>query len=137
MFDMAKELLRQLFRKSFTNKFPTKHAPKNITGLLEKVGRGEAKINPPIEIPRKFRGRLLYHMDKCIRCKQCIHACPAAALEFDEKNNKIKHYVARCTFCGQCVDICPVKALEQTGEFLLSSYDKKMGFSVLEKKEKK
>lgn len=136
MFDMAKELIRQLFKKPFTNRFPTKHTPRSITKLLEKVEKGKAQINPPIETPPKFRGRLKYYRDKCIMCRQCVRICPAAALEVDEKNNRIKHFVARCTFCGQCVDICPVNALEQTDEFLLSAYDKKMGFVIPEKKGK-
>jgi len=128
MFDMAKELLKQLFRKPATNKFPTKHTPGNVTKLLKKVESGEAKINPPIPTPPKFRGRLAYNRAKCIMCRQCVRVCPTAALEVDEKGNRIKHHVSRCCFCGQCVDICPVKALEQTDQFLLSSYDKKMGF---------
>jgi len=135
MFDMAKELARQLFRKPATNAFPTKHAPGNVTKLLERVKKGEAKINPPIETPPGFRGRLSYDREKCIMCKQCIRVCPAGALEVDEKNNRIKHFVSRCVFCGQCVDICPTKALSQTSEFLLSSYDKKMGFAEPEKKQ--
>ncbi len=141
MFDMAKELTKQLFRKAATNTFPTKHTPGNVTKLFKKVKEGKAKINPPIETPAGFRGRLSYDREKCILCKQCIRVCPAGALEFDKKNNRIKHFVSRCTFCGQCVDICPTKALKQTSEFLLSTYNKKMGFIEVKgkqgKKEKK
>ena len=137
MFDMAKELLKQLFRRSATNKFPTKHTPHNVTKLLKKVEKGEAKINPPIPTPPKFRGRLKYDRKKCIMCRQCVRICPAAALEVDEKKDRIVHFVARCTFCSQCVDICPVKALEQTGQFLLASCDKKMGFILAGEPEKK
>jgi len=136
MFDMAKELVKQLFKKAETNKFPSKHTPKNMTELLDKVGKGEAKINPPIATPKNFRGRLSYDKDKCIMCQQCIRVCPTGALEVDKKTGKIKHYVARCCFCGQCVDICPTKCLAMTDEFLISSYDKKMGF-VEVKSEKK
>ncbi len=137
MLGMAKELLKQLFRSTATNKFPVKYAPKSATKLLEKVEKGEAKINPPVPVPQRFRGRLSYDRKKCIMCRQCVKVCPAAALEVDEKNNRIKHYVARCTFCAQCVDICPTKALEMTHEFLLSSYDKKQGFALPEKKQEK
>jgi len=128
MLSAARELFKQLFKKPATNPFPVKMAPKNISELLEKVKEGKAKINKPVDTPPKFRGRLIYHEDKCIRCKQCIRICPAAALEFDEKNNRIIHHVSRCTFCGFCVDICPVKALEQSNEFLLASTNKKAGF---------
>lgn len=139
MFDMAKELIKQLFKRAFTNKYPTKHAPKNVTKLLKEAKEGKIELNPPIKTPPEFRGRVKYDREKCIMCRQCVRVCPSAALEVDEENNHIKHHVARCTFCGQCVDICPVHALEQTNEFLLSSYDKKMGFvtgKIEEKKEK-
>ncbi len=141
MLGMVKELLVQLFKKPATNKFPVKYAPKSITGLLEKVEKGQAKLNEPVPVPEGFRGRLSYDRKKCIMCKQCIKVCPAAALEVDEKNNRIKHFVSRCTFCAQCVDICPTKALSMTNEFLLSAYDKKQGFVEVkeqpkEKKEK-
>lgn len=134
---MASELLKQLFRKSATNKFPVKYAPKSTTALLEKVECGEAKINPPIATPPNFRGRLSYVREKCILCRQCIRVCPAAALEFDQPSNAVKHYVARCAFCSQCADICPTKCLAMTDEFLLSAYDTKMGFAVPKKEEKK
>jgi formate hydrogenlyase subunit 6/NADH:ubiquinone oxidoreductase subunit I len=130
---MASELLKQLFKKSATNQFPVKYTPKSTTKLLEKVAKGEAKINPPIPTPPNFRGRLSYVREKCILCRQCIRVCPAAALEFDQGANAIKHYVARCTFCSQCTDICPTKCLAMTDEFLLSAYDTEMGFSIPKK----
>ncbi len=135
MLSFVKQLVKQLFKKPSTNPFPCKHVPKSFTHLMEEVEKGKAKINKPIKTPPRFRGRLIYHEDKCIRCKQCIRVCPAKALEFDEKNNRIKHYVSRCTFCGQCVDICPVKALEQSDEFLLADYNKDAGFLIPEKKQ--
>ena len=131
MFDMAKKVLRQLFRKPATNEFPARHTLDNAAELLEKAGKSGAKINPPIKTPKGFRGRMAYERDKCIKCKQCIRVCPTGALEIDEKDGKIKHHVARCCFCSQCTDICPVKCLHMTGEFLISSYDKKMGFVEL------
>ncbi|RLG69780.1 MAG: NADH-quinone oxidoreductase [Candidatus Iainarchaeum archaeon] len=134
MLSLAKQLIKQLFKKPETNPFPSKRVPKSVIKFMKKVKKGEAKINEPVKTPPRFRGRLIYYEDKCIRCKQCIRVCPANALEFDEKNNVIKHYVSRCTFCGQCVEICPVKALEQSNEFLLADYNKNAGF--LEPKEK-
>ncbi|MEM0360009.1 MAG: 4Fe-4S binding protein [Candidatus Diapherotrites archaeon] len=130
---MAFELLKQMFKKSATNKFPVKYAPKSTTKLLEKVEKGEMKINPPIATPPNFRGRLSYQREKCILCRQCIRVCPAAALEFDQPSNSIKHYAARCTFCAQCVDICPTKCLAMTDEFLLSAYDTSLGFALPKK----
>ncbi len=122
MFEMAKELLRQLFKKPATNEFPAKHAPKSVLKLLEKVSKGKARLNPPIPVPEKFRGKIDYDRNKCIGCKLCIKVCPAAAVVFQEKERKIKYICSRCTFCAQCVDVCPVNALTLSNEFLIADY---------------
>ncbi|MCX8189982.1 MAG: 4Fe-4S binding protein [Candidatus Diapherotrites archaeon] len=137
MLSSVKQMLKQLFSKPATNNFPTKRVPRNASAFITDLSKGKAKFNPPISVPERFRGRLKYEKDRCIKCKQCIKVCPAAALEFDEKLNAIVHYAARCTFCGQCVDICPVKCLEQTQDFLISTYDKKIGFMENQKKKNK
>jgi len=125
VFDMAKELLKQLFRKPFTNRFPSKHAPKSALVLLKKVGEGKAKLNPPVPVPEGFRGAIAYDRKKCIGCKLCIKVCPASAYDFLEKDRKVKYHLSRCTFCAQCVDVCPVDALASTKEWLLAGYKKK------------
>ncbi len=127
-------LLKQLIRKPATNPFPVKHAPSNVTRLIEKVQRGEVKINPPVPVPEGFRGKLHYNPERCIGCRLCITVCPADAMEWIPELRKIRHYVSRCMFCALCVDVCPgkkfpgeekaVKALSMTDEFLLASYDK-------------
>jgi formate hydrogenlyase subunit 6/NADH:ubiquinone oxidoreductase subunit I len=124
MITMQLELLKQLFKRAFTNKFPAKRIPKSVTGLLKKVEEGEAELNPPVKTPPGFRRRIEYHRDKCIGCGLCVKVCPADAVVFQEKQKKIKYHLFRCTFCGQCVEICPVKALEFTNEFLLADYKK-------------
>ena len=113
-----------MLHKPFTNKFPVKYAPKNVTALLQKVASGEAQINPPVPTPEHFRGKIHYEMDKCIGCKMCIRVCPAKVIEFKEDEKKIKMYVARCIFCGQCVEVCPVDCLHMTDEFLLADVDR-------------
>ena len=124
MFEMAKELLKQLFKKPFTNMFPAKHAPKSTLKLLKKVREGKAKLNDPVPIPEGFRGKIAYDKGKCIGCRLCIKVCPANCYDFLEKERKVKYHLSRCTFCAQCVDICPVDALDSTKEFLLSDYKK-------------
>ena len=121
MFPTLRLLMKQLFQKPFTNKFPVKYAPKNVTALLQKVEKGEVKINPPIELPDYFRGKILYDKEKCIGCKMCIRVCPAKAIDFKEEEKKIKIYLGRCIFCSQCNDVCPVDALHMGREFLLAS----------------
>lgn len=124
MTTMPLELLRQLFKRPFTNKFPAKHIPKSVTDFLLKVKKGETKPNKPIAVPPGFRGKIAYNREKCTGCQLCTKVCPAAAVEFLPKEKKIRYHLFRCTFCGQCVEICPVKALLFTDEFLLADYKK-------------
>ena len=137
---MFLELMKQLFKKPATNKFPLKYAPASVTELLSKIRAGKAKLNPPVELPPNFRGKLSYERDKCTGCAACTKVCPANAIElvpaekariFHEKEGatlaapmKIQIYISRCTFCAQCVEVCPAKCLSTTDEFLLADYDK-------------
>lgn len=116
-------LISQLLTRRVTNRFPAKYMPRSVTGFLVKVEQGKAKLVPPIPVPEKFRGKLMYDREKCIGCQLCIRVCPAQVIKFKPEEKKIRIHVARCTFCSQCVDACPVNALEQSGEFLLSDYD--------------
>ena len=118
------EVLAEIFRRRITNKFPVKYAPKNVTKTLERAKKGEIKINPPIPTPEGFRGKVIYHRDKCIGCRLCISVCPAKAIEFKPEEKKIKIYIARCIMCAQCTDICPVGALEMSNEFMLANTKK-------------
>jgi formate hydrogenlyase subunit 6/NADH:ubiquinone oxidoreductase subunit I len=121
---MLSEVFIQMFKKPFTNKFPAKYAPNNTTQFLKDVGSGKINIIPPVDAPEGFRGKIEYDKEKCIGCKLCLKVCPSEAIEFKEKDKKIKIYLARCTFCSQCNDICPVKCLSMSKEFLLADSDK-------------
>ena len=123
-FSMLPQLLSQMFKKPFTNKFPAKYQPSSTTKFLSDVGSGNAKINPPIPTPEGFRGKIQYDKEKCIGCKLCIKVCPSGAIEYKEKEKKIKIYLARCVSCSQCNDICPVGCLSMGNEFLLADTDK-------------
>jgi len=124
MFPALKLLIKQMFQKPFTNKFPVKYAPKNVTALLQKVQKGEVSINPPIPQSQSFRGKIVYDRDACIGCKMCIRVCPAKCIEFKEEEKKIKIYAAQCISCAQCVEICPVDCLKAGKEFLLAHTDR-------------
>ena len=122
-FSMLPQVLAQMFKKPWTNKFPAKYAPGNTTKFLADVGAGKAKLIPPVETPPGFRGKIQYDKEKCIGCKLCIRVCPSEAIEFKEKDKKIKIYLARCTFCSQCNDVCPSDCLSMSDEFLLADVD--------------
>ncbi len=134
------EVLKLLFKKPFTNKFPAKYAPQNTSKFIEGVRNNEININPPVPTPPNFRGKLEYDIDQCVGCGLCAQVCPSKAIEIVRDKKwiimhckdgaklaaplKIKIYVSRCVFCGQCVEICPRKCLKMTDEFLLADEDK-------------
>ena len=123
-FPMVQELLGQLFQKPNTNPFPAAQLPPTVTGLLEKVGRGEATLNPPVLVPPKLRGKMTYNRDTCIGCKLCLKVCPAHAIDFIEGPKKIRIFVSQCIQCGQCTEICPKQCLALSEEFLNASHDR-------------
>jgi len=123
-FEMIPRAFAQMFKKPLTNRFPAKYAPGSVTGYLKDVGAGKATMNPPIETPKGFRGKIQYDRETCIGCKLCIKVCPTAAIEFKPEDKKIRIYLSRCCFCSQCNDICPKDCLSMSDEFLLADTDK-------------
>jgi ferredoxin len=121
---MARELIKQLFRRPFTNPFPVRYAPRSVTRLLEAVAEGRARINPPVPVPPDFRGSLAYDPERCTGCRLCRRVCPTRAIEHRPEEKKIRVYLSRCIACGQCTEICSRQALSLTPEFLLASEDK-------------
>ena len=124
MFEAAKTILKQLFRKPATNIFPSKYAPGSTLSFLDRVARQEVKLHPPVTVPPGFRGKIAYDRENCTGCQQCYKVCPTQAIEWLPEEKKIKVFISRCCFCAQCVDVCPVNTLAMTEEFLLSNYDK-------------
>ncbi|MDI6643235.1 MAG: 4Fe-4S binding protein [Candidatus Hodarchaeaceae archaeon] len=89
------QVLRNLFRKPFTVKYPY------------------VKVEPP----EGYRGRLAINKERCIRCWLCIHTCPARAISVDKETKRPSIWLGRCTFCGECAEVCPTKAITMTKEF--------------------
>jgi NADH-quinone oxidoreductase subunit I len=118
------ELLKQFFSDPATNLFPVAHAPQNVHRTLEKVERGEVSINPPVEIPPDFRGKIEYDREACIGCQMCIKVCPSETIEYIPDDRKVKFYISRCTFCALCTEICPKKCIRMSPEFLMANTDK-------------
>ena len=118
------ELLKQFFSDPATNLFPVKNHPGSVHGTLRKVEKGKAKLNPPVEVPPDFRGKILYDREACIGCQMCIKVCPSATIEFIPDGRKVKFYMARCTFCALCTEICPKKCIKMSDTFLMANTDK-------------
>jgi pyruvate formate lyase activating enzyme len=51
---------------------------------------------------------------KCIRCLECVAACPNGALR--EEESGIVRDRALCELCGACVEACPSLAMAYTGQ---------------------
>jgi formate hydrogenlyase subunit 6/NADH:ubiquinone oxidoreductase subunit I len=103
---MMSEVLRSLFKKPATNKYP-----------YEKL-----------EMPSGIRGKLQFHPAKCIGCKLCMKDCPSGAITINkigEKQFEAIIDLGRCIYCGQCVDSCLKKALEITRDLELAQLDPK------------
>ena len=102
---MLKQVLQSIFKKPATLHYPMQKSP----------------------MPDKFRGKLVFHPEKCIGCKLCMKDCPSGAIEIvkvGEKNFEARIDLGKCIYCAQCVDTCPKKALEATKEFELASLDR-------------
>lgn len=129
---MVPELLNQLARKPATNPFPAPHLPSSVTGFLEDVSAGRAKLNPPVAVPPKLRGKITYNRETCIGCSLCIKVCPAHAIELIPEVKKIRVYVGQCISCGQCTEVCPKNSLGISEEFLLADTNRYSKNLVLE-----
>jgi formate hydrogenlyase subunit 6/NADH:ubiquinone oxidoreductase subunit I len=96
------DALKNLFKKPFTVKHPK--------GL---------RVKPS----KLFRGKHIFHRDKCIGCGLCEKYCPSNCIKVDKEKKRIKIRLDTCTFCGLCRDVCPVNAIDFSDKYELS--DKK------------
>src|SRR5512136_379505 len=129
---LVPELLRQLFRRPATNVFPFRYLPPSVTVFLAKVSRGEATINPPVPIPPRYRGKIVYDRESCIGCQLCLKVCPAHAIEFLPETKRVRIYITQCIFCSQCNDICPADSLHMSPEFLLATENRYAESQIVE-----
>ena len=103
---------------------------KMIQQILQSIFKQPATTTYPatkFEMPDKFRGKLLFHSERCIGCKLCVRDCPARAIEIvkvADKTFEAHIDLGKCIYCGQCVDSCMKKALEMTKEYELASLDR-------------
>lgn len=96
-----KEAVSQLFSKSSCEMYPVKPSP---------------------AAPR-YRGRIVFHPDKCINCGMCQRVCAGGAIstvvEKTEEGDKVTRTfnLGSCTFCSHCADFCSTHAIELTDDY--------------------
>ena len=102
---MLRQVLSSIFKKPATTKYPFAKAT----------------------MPDKFRGKIIFHPERCIGCQMCVRDCPSRAIEINKAGDKKFEChidLGKCIYCAQCVDSCMKKALEATKEFELAALDR-------------
>ena len=102
-FPFIKEAITQLFSKPSCNMYPF----------------------VPVEAAPKYRGRIVYHADRCIACGMCERVCAGGAISRtieklpDDQGEKItlSFDLGSCTFCSHCADFCSRDAIELTQDY--------------------
>jgi ech hydrogenase subunit F len=97
MFKMTPNVIRNLFHKKATRRYPR-------------------QIRPTFE---NVRGALFNEIAKCTFCGACAIKCPSQCITVDKKAGKWIYDLFACVFCGICVDICPAESLHQQSEYRL------------------
>lgn len=91
--------------------------PPFITQTLRSLKRKPFTLMYPFERKEPFdgfRGRPIFHIDRCISCGLCAMVCPAFAIEmidFEGKKRPLFN-LGRCVYCFQCAESCPTNAIE-------------------------
>lgn len=64
---------------------------------------------------RSTKREVIYLAERCIRCGECVGACPEHALKLDQQIVRNPHLCERHT---RCVDVCPTGAQEVFGRWI-------------------
>lgn len=66
-----------------------------------------AEVCPTGALRQRKGGGVIVRKKQCIRCGECVTACPVDAISKDHGGN-----VYVCVHCGRCVKYCPHNCLE-------------------------
>jgi len=101
---MIKEITAAILKKPFTLQYP---------------------FTRP-HLPQSFRGRQVFHPDRCISCGLCARDCPAQAIDMVDVSGKKMPmiHLDSCIFCYICVEHCPRNALTESTFYELASTSK-------------
>ncbi|MCS7386453.1 MAG: DNA-directed RNA polymerase subunit D [archaeon GB-1867-005] len=100
-----------------SDKIPIAKLASNQKILLEAyarlgIGKRGAKWQPVSACAYKYVPRIEVNRDKCIKCGECIEACPKGVLDLDESGfPQLKDFL-NCSLCKACVEACEVDAIK-------------------------
>jgi len=63
---------------------------------------------------RKGQSEFVFRNNRCLRCGQCVDACPSEAISLDGDHPVTDTEI--CRLCGECIDVCPAGARQIIGE---------------------
>ena len=93
-----------------------------VNGLFSKSSCAMYPVVPSEAAPN-YRGRIVFHPDKCINCMMCERVCSGSAIthtsEQTPEGERITRtfYLGSCTFCATCMDFCGHGAIEFTRDY--------------------
>ena len=93
-----------------------------VKGLFSKTSCEMYPFVPSEAAPR-YRGRIVFHPEKCINCGMCERVCAGGAIKTESVPVEGGQQITRifnlgsCTFCSHCADFCHEKAIELTGDY--------------------
>lgn len=102
---MNKIVLKNLFKKPATRKYPAEKRPFFENG----------------------RGQMVFaKMENCIFCGLCSKNCPAKAITVDKAARVNTIDPLKCVQCGYCADACPKDVIIMQSEYYPPQYNKKV-----------
>ncbi|HZK43538.1 MAG TPA: NADH-quinone oxidoreductase subunit I [Syntrophomonadaceae bacterium] len=117
---------------------------KGLWTTLKHTFEWDITVQYPEEMPHlqpRFRGNLLYEIEKCIACGICVRSCPNNVLILEETRDaetKKKQVVTftidyqYCMYCNLCVETCPTNCLYFDHNFELAQFDREAIKTVYE-----
>ena len=95
------------------------------TALSQLFSKPSTELYPIVqkEAAENYRGKLMFHADRCISCGMCERVCSGGAISTKIVETEDGQLITRifflgsCTFCGHCADFCAKNAIELTKDY--------------------
>jgi formate hydrogenlyase subunit 6/NADH:ubiquinone oxidoreductase subunit I len=95
-------VLKNLFKKPFTLRYPRER---------RRLSEG-------------YRGAPRIERELCVRCWNCIRACPSRAIGINQQTKTPSINLGKCIYCGECAEACPTRAIRMTADYELATTDR-------------